>query len=190
MMASQSLDLSQPGSGPLRRIPALSKAMAALCSLTALLLAPGLVAYWLMTPADALLRDAGLPGLTGSGIGWSTRIAGIAISAAPLACLIWGLMQARRCFSAFAGGRFFTVDAVYGLRGFAIGLFASALLKPLAGAALSVLLSWDAGAGQRALVVSVGSDMLLSLLFAGMVAVITWVMAEARGIADENAQFV
>lgn len=174
---------------PLRRVRRLSRGMAILCLLTAALLPLGLLAYWLMTPAEELLRDAGLQA-AGRDIGWAHRTAALVLSAIPLACLVWGLLHARRCFGAFASGHFFTAEAVYGLRGFAIGLFASALLRPLAGAALSVLLSWDAGPGMRTLSVTVGSDTLLSLLFAGMVVVITWVMAEARGLADENAQFV
>jgi hypothetical protein len=164
--------------------------MAILCLVTAIALPAGLLAYWVLTPIEALLREAGLPGVTVQDIGWASRLAAIVISAAPLSCLVWGLVQARRCFGAFAVGRFFAAEAVYGLRGFAIALFASALLWPIAGAALSVLLSWGAGAGKRALVIGVGSDTLLSLLFAGMIVIITWVMTEARSIADENAQFV
>lgn len=37
---------------------------------------------------------------------------------------------------------------------------------------------------------SFGSDSLLALLFAGWIAVMAWVMAEAMAIADENAQFI
>jgi hypothetical protein len=64
------------------------------------------------------------------------------------------------------------------------------LLKPVAGAALSILLSWQTYATGKTLVVNFGSDALLALLFAGLIAVIAWVMAEAMAIADENAQFV
>lgn len=35
-----------------------------------------------------------------------------------------------------------------------------------------------------------GSDSLLALLFAGWIAVMAWVMAEAMAIADKNAQFI
>jgi hypothetical protein len=174
---------------PLRRVRRLSRGMAILCLLTAVALPLGLLAYWLTMPAEELLRDARLQ-MAGQEIGWMQRLAALVLSAIPLGCLTWGLLQARRCFGAFADGHFFAAEAVYGLRGFAIALFVSALLRPIAGAALSVLLSWGAGPGKRALVIGVSSDVLLSLLFAGMVVVITWVMAEARGLADENAQFV
>ncbi len=174
---------------PLRRARRLSRGMAILCLSAAIALPVGLLAYWLMMPAEELLRDARLQA-AGQEIGWMQRLVALVLSAIPLGCLAWGLLQARRCFNAFADGHFFATQAVHGLRGFAIALFASALLQPIVGAALSVLLSWGAGPGKRALVISVGSDMLLSLLFSGMVVVITWMMAEARGLADENAQFV
>lgn len=71
-----------------------------------------------------------------------------------------------------------------------LGVAASAVLKPLAGAALAVLLSWNGPDGAKTLVLAVGSDTLISLLFAGIVAVFAWIMAEAVEISDENDQFV
>ena len=61
---------------------------------------------------------------------------------------------------------------------------------PVGRAALSMLLSWRTYATGKSLVVNLGSDTLLALLFAGLIAVIAWVMAEATAIADENAQFI
>ncbi len=76
------------------------------------------------------------------------------------------------------------------MRDLAIAVFASTLLKPVAGAALSILLSWRTYATGKTLVVTLSSDALLALLFAGLIAVIAWLIAEAMAIADENAQFV
>jgi len=45
-------------------------------------------------------------------------------------------------------------------------------------------------AGPRALSLSLGSNELLTLLFAGMVWQIAAVMARAVALAEENAQFV
>ncbi|WP_246678429.1 MULTISPECIES: hypothetical protein [unclassified Mesorhizobium] len=57
-------------------------------------------------------------------------------------------------------------------------------------AAMSVLLTLDAPAGQHRLTLSFGSDTVLMLLAAGTIAVIAWVMAEATALAEENQQFV
>lgn len=100
------------------------------------------------------------------------------------------MLRARRSFQSFGEGRFFTADNVRALRDLAIAVFASALLKPVAGAILSIMLSWRTYATGKTLAISIGSDSLLSLLFAGLVAVIAWLMAEASAISEENAQFI
>jgi hypothetical protein len=174
----------------LNRIRSLSRVMAILCLVTALLLVAAMAYYWLATPAGALLAAASVSGATPPDIGWNLRLGGLAISMIPLSALIYGLMQARRCFTEFAGGRIFSMQTVGGLKVFSIAIAVSALLKPLAGAALSLLLSLAVVSGGRTLALTVGSDTLLTLLFAGMVAVIAWVMTDAVALADENAQFV
>lgn len=164
--------------------------MATLCSCTAALLAAAMLFYWLMTPAGSLLARAGLDGVGLSEPGYGLRTSGFLISMLPLGALIAGLVFARRCFDAFARGEVFSGETVGWLRAFAIAVVASAMLKPVAGAALSLLLSWGVRAAHMSLVLSIGSDTLLALIFAGTVAVMAWVMSEAIAIADENAQFV
>lgn len=166
------------------RIRSLARAMAVLCIVTAVLLVAGMMFYWLATPADDLLAQFG-PGEAS----WTLRAGGLAISMVPLAALIWGLLGARTCFRAFAQGKVFSAKAVGGLMTLAISVVVSTILKPLSGAALSLLMSGAAGGG-RTLAISVGSETLLALVFAGTVAVVAWVMGEAIAIADENAQFV
>ena len=191
MISSTSADPSQPAAVQrFRHIRILSRILVYLCGGTSIVLAAALVAYWVVSPDEAIHLDARLPGIAVYPIGWDVRLASMVISALPLACLIWGLLRVRRCFEAFAQGRFFTLENIHGLRDFAIAVFASTLLKPVAGGALSILLSWRTYATGKALVVNFGSDTLLALLFAGVIAVIAWVMAEAMAIADENAQFI
>ena len=174
----------------LARIRSVSRVLAYACTAISFVLAVGLLAYWLASPDEAILRDAGLNGVAFHPIGWLVRVMSLMVSAMPLACLIWGLSRVRRCFSAFAAGRFFTADNVAGLRDLAIAMLASTLLKPLIGALLSILLSWQTYAQGKSVVIAFGSDTLLALLFSGLFAVTAWLMAEANAIADEHAQFV
>lgn len=174
----------------LNRIRFFSLMLARGCLLLAALPSAGLLFYWFSTPAASIAADAQVPREWLADLGVGRRAAGFAISFVPLACLILALMSARRCFNAFAVGNFFGQDAVKGLRNFALGLLASALLKPFSAAALSVLLSSDAPAGQHSLTLGFGSDTMLALLAAGIIAVIAWVMAEASTLAEENAQFI
>jgi len=174
----------------LDRVRRRSAAMATASAAVAILLGGAMLLYWCVTPADALFRYAGLVTPPPPEIGLALRLAGFAISMIPLGALIAGLMSARRCFGHFSAGRIFSADAARSLRGFAYGVGASALLKPLAGAALSVLLSALSPDQTRSLVLDIGSDLLLSLLFAAMVAVIAGVLVEAADLAAENDQFV
>lgn len=174
----------------LDRIRFFSLLLARACVALAMLLTAGLLLYWFSASTMTIAADAQVPKEWLSGLGVGGRAAGFAISFIPLACLILALMSARRCFHAFAAGNFFGQDAVSGLRKFALGLLASALLQPFSAAALSVLLSSDAPAGQHRLTLGFGSDTMLALLAAGIVAVVAWVLSEASALAEENAQFV
>lgn len=174
----------------LRRIRLFSLVLARCFVALAAALTIAVLIYWLATPTASIAMDANIPQEWLNGIGLGRRLAGFAISFAPLACLVFALMAARRAFQAFATGDFFGQNAVSNLRYFGLGLLASALLKPVSGAALSIVLSLDAPAGQHRLTLGLDSDTLLTLLTAGIIAVITWVISEASALADENAQFV
>ncbi|BCG80671.1 DUF2975 domain-containing protein [Mesorhizobium sp. 113-3-3] len=174
----------------LRRIRLFSLVLARCFVVLAILLTLCLLFYWLTTSAGSIAADANIPQAWLSEFGLGRRLAAFAISFVPLACLVFALMAARGAFQAFATGDFFGENAIRNLRSFGLGLLASALLKPVSGAALSVLLSLDAPAGQHRLTLGLDSDTLLALLTAAIVAVITWVISEASALADENAQFV
>jgi hypothetical protein len=177
-------------SGRAERVRALSRAMAVLCVVTSLVLVAGMLLYWCLAPSSALLAGAQLPVTSAREIGFGVRSLCFIIAMVPLGVLVFGLMSARRSFNAFAAGRFFCVDAVGGLQRFSLAILAETLLKPFAGAALSLLLSAGDPSGTKTLAFSVGSDTLLALVFAGTIAAIAWVMTQAIAIADENAQFV
>lgn len=177
-------------SGRLERVRSLSRLMGALCVVAGAALVAVTLYYWAVTPSPEMLANAQLANAAPREFGGATRTFAFVISMVPLAALIWGLIQARRCFQAFADGHFFSLEAVGGLKRFALAVFASALLQPIAAAALSLLLSWGGSAGTRTLALSISSDTLFALFFAGTMTVIAWVMAEAAAIADEHAQIV
>lgn len=160
--------------------------------LVAALLTLGMLFYWLLTPAAQLLTQAGVRSSAPLSLGMGLRLSAFLIAMIPLGALIIGLLSARRTFRHLAQVQVFSTKTVCGLKSFAVAVACSALLKPIAEAALSVLsvLLSSQAAGQKSLVLTVGSDRLLSLIFAGTVAVIAWIMAEAVSIADENKQFI
>lgn len=172
------------------RIRRLSRWMALGCLAASVLLASAMLLYWVATPAHLVFALAGLPDATAADLGLPARLLAFAISMVPLGVLIYGFLNARRCFLAFAAGQIFASGPIGRLCRFALAMAISALLKPFAGAALSVVLSMIATPGSKSLILNFGSDTLIALIFAGTVAVIAWAMAEATEIADENQQFV
>ncbi len=174
----------------LARLRHLSVWMAQGCLATSVALPLAMGAYWFTTPSRALFAAAGLPGVPPMELTFAMRALGLLIALVPLGALVFGLLNARRCFRDFAAGRLYGLSTITRLRAFALGVAASALLKPLAGVGLSLLLSWHAGPGEKSLVLAVGSDTLIALLFAGTVAIMAWIMGEAIALSDENQQFV
>ncbi|WP_199902738.1 DUF2975 domain-containing protein [Azospirillum sp. B4] len=164
--------------------------MAATSAAVAILLGVAMLLYWCLTPAEILFRHAGLIIPPPQTIDLPVRLTAFAVAMIPLGALIAGLMSVRRCFGYFSVGRIFSGDAARSLQGFAFGVGASALLKPIAGAALSLLLSGLSPAHTHSLALNIGSDSLLSLLFAAIVAIIARVLVEAADVAAENDQFV
>ena len=103
--------------------------------------------------------------------------------------MAWALHGAGLCFAQFARGLHFTVAAVQALRRFARGVFAAALAGAVVPTAVVLLLT-TGGPHPAALAISLGSQHLFMLLFAGVLWQIAAVLARAVTLAEENAQFV
>lgn len=172
------------------RAQSLSRLMANVCAAICVLLPAGMMAFWLASPWPTIFAAAGLGDPARFDPTLATRLGALAISLVPIAILVWGLLRIRRTFKAFSAGHFFSESAVEGLRDFALAILVSSLLRPLVGAALTVWLTWNGPAGTRTLSISIGSDVLLAVLFSGTIYILARVMREAIVLADENRQFV
>lgn len=173
-----------------RRIARLSRLMTVAVQATTVVLPIGVALYWLGAPVAMLARDARIPVEWLAEFSLPQRLLALMASLIPLAALLWGLAQVRACLAAFSRGQLFGHEAAHGLRKLALAMAGTAAIGPIAGAAISVILSWGAPAGQKQIALSLGSDQLLMLLFAGMLALVSWTMLEAAEIAQENAEFV
>lgn len=173
-----------------RRIATLSQVtrVAALVIAVALPLAG--LAYWGFAPAEELAGAALVPAAWLAEFGVGQRRLATALALLPVLPLSWGLLRLASALEAFRQGRPFGLVAATGMRDFAIGVFACTVLKLVSGALLSVVLSWNAPAGQKQLAISVSSDMLLMLLVGAVLTLVGWALTEAAAIAEENAQFI
>lgn len=174
----------------MQRIRSLSRLMAVGCLAASGLLTAAMAFYWATTPTRTLFSQAGIANSLATEIDLPVRALAFVISMIPLGALAYGLLSARRCFNAFAVGEIFSREPTRHLKAFAVAVAVSALLKPFAGAALSVLLSASSSTGTKTLTLNIGSDTLIALIFSGTVAIIAWVMTEASDLSDENKQFI
>ncbi|WP_096697742.1 DUF2975 domain-containing protein [Polaromonas sp. AER18D-145] len=172
----------------------LNSAFAWVCALLAVAL-PLAVFYQLVTtPTEGLLLRAGVQlsalQLVMLDVELWQRVLAVVLGMVPVCCASYGLVCAMRCFSGFSQSEYFSLRNVRYLRGFAAGVFASVVAGFFGSMLISVVLTLGAPAGQRALSIGLGSNELMTLLFAGMVWQISAVMAKAVALAEENAQFV
>jgi Protein of unknown function (DUF2975) len=114
----------------------------------------------------------------------------IPVVAINVAVGLYALLQVWHLFGAYGRGVVFGPEASSRLRKLAWALMATALVRPLTKTAVIVLLTWHNPPGQRQLVISLAWEDYLSLLFGGLLLAMSWAMAEARRIEQENAGFV
>jgi len=108
----------------------------------------------------------------------------------PLGITLLGLVRLWQLFSEFREGRVFSPRALASLRGFARCLVASAVVAPIYGGVLSVILTWVNGPGRRELSLQVSSDDYTLLLLGVVLLAMSSVMTEAARVAEDNAGFV
>lgn len=112
------------------------------------------------------------------------------VSGVPLALLLFGVWRLRRLFGLFRAGVLFSVEGAGHLLRFAHMVLATVLLTPVISALLSVVLTLGNPPGQRALMLSFGSDDLSRLFAAGVLVAIAWILREAHRLQAENEAFV
>lgn len=174
-----------------QRIQRLSRILAVSCLLLITLLPIAVAIYWSVADAGALAVRANLPpgAIQGSLLTWQ-RIVGGLISEGPLALLLVGVWEARKCFKLFSAGQIFTTESVRYLRRFAGWAMVSVAAGIVAATAISVVITLNNPPGMRRLAVSIGSDQVFMLFFAGMVWLMAAVISQGQILAEENATFI
>lgn len=100
---------------------------------------------------------------------------------------LWRLWQ---LCGRYASGNVFGAATVRVLGQFARGLLAFAISGIATRTLMGLALTWDFSPGQRMLVVGIGSNDYVLLLFGVVLVAITQVMQQAARIAEDNAQIV
>lgn len=117
-------------------------------------------------------------------------ILGFVVSMIPGSLAVYAVLRLRQLFDFYAQGLIFTAENIRCLRGFALATLGFALVKPVAGALMSVVLTMTNPPGQRMLAISFGSSELTTLFVGCVFLIIAWIMDEGRELAEEQAQIV
>ncbi|OGB79234.1 MAG: hypothetical protein A2496_11065 [Burkholderiales bacterium RIFOXYC12_FULL_60_6] len=175
----------------LQRIRRLSGWLVLVCWVLVVLLPVAWLGYWMTSDAAQLALQAHLPaGVIQPGLPPWQRVAAAAANAVPMACVLLGVWQVKRCFTAFAQGQVFTAHATAHLRRFAGWTAAAALAAIVSVPVISVLLTLHNLPGERQLVVSLSSEHVFTLFFAALVWLMADIMGQGQALAEENESFV
>lgn len=173
------------------RIQRISRVLAAACLVLILALPATVLLYWALAEPAELARQVNLsPGALVVPLAPWQRALGGALTLLPVALLVSGLVQARRCFRLFTAGRVFVAESTGYLRRFAGRVAASVAAGMLCSTLLSVVLTFDNPPGMRQVAIGVGSNEIFSLLFAGMVWLMAAIIGQGRSLTEENDAFV
>lgn len=123
-------------------------------------------------------------------VGLTNKLLGALITAIPVALLMYGVWHLRQLFEQFRQGRLFSADGASHLHVFAMMLLVTMLLTPVVSALLSVVLTMNNPPGERALVITFGSNDLGQLFIAGALFAISWTLREGYRLSQENEGFV
>jgi hypothetical protein len=165
--------------------------LAMACLMLILVLPIFVLYYWAAADTGLLAVHANmLPATIQTPLHDWQRWCGAALTCLPVALMMRGLWEARLCFKQFAAGHVFTAQAVQHLRRFAGWIMASSFASLLIAPLMSVVLTFNNAPGNRHLAIGIGTDHVLTLLFAAVVWVMAAVIAQGQVLAEENSSFV
>ena len=175
----------------LARITRVSRTIAVICGVLALLLPSGLAVY-VFGFSKSLAQHPQVIQLGFSGEAFSLAAQAALLAAMLISSLpaLWALYHLRRLFQRYATGSVFTVEAAGRLKAVALALLAMVFVRPFSGMLISLAISIDLPEGQRKLAIAFGSNEVWLGLAGVMVLVIAWVIGEAAALAEENQSFV
>ena len=142
------------------------------------------MSQWMMLDADHM------GSVLNEGVPLIYRLYALVFSLTGVSFTVWALWSLRRLFLLYSRGEVFSADALRLMKNIAIAIFAGVIVTFVMHAPISLALTWYLGHGHREISLDFGSGDVASLFTAGVVLVISRVMAEAQRAADENTKFV
>lgn len=173
------------------RIRRVSKLLRGACD--AYLLLRPLLAVGIWLNLESVMRSVGpfanLP-MRMEFIGPVNVILGFLVTCIPMGLMMYGVWRLRQLFSLYSTGALFSLASARHLHVFASMLLVTVLTSPVIDILLSLVLTMNYPAGERAISINLGSNDLSMLFIAGVMFAIAWIMREGYLLAEENAEFV
>lgn len=174
-----------------RRIRWIGRSMLVVTAVTAAGSALGYCFLCFMPGAlDQAIRSQILPGDAPYVLTPRVVAVALALSAAPLAAVEWGLWNAALLFRSYSAGSVLTEAIGRRLRRFGAALIALPVLGFVMRPVGSLLVTMNNPPGQRQMVLSADLSGLILVVAGAIIIGIGWGIVEAARIADENRSFV
>ena len=180
-----------------QRLKLASQIMAAIATFAAIII-PALVLAKYLFPEQMWFGAAFAPShLVGTNefpltreVAIFNRAIAFACATVPLGFAVWALLSLRRLFLLYARREVFSEEAPAALATIAWALCCYVLASVIAQAPITLAFSLGTPDVRPGMSLSLQMEDLTILFFAGTMRVLTRVIAQARGVAEENASFV
>jgi hypothetical protein len=151
----------------------------------------GYFAIWIVPKLRQEVLLSGL-NLSADTVTWSleSAVVGFAIGLVPVALLFSILWEALALFRHYALGEIFSSAAVLRLRRISSRLLCVAIAQPVTRTLLVLDLTFGNPPGHRLLSIGFSGTDYIMAAFGGLLLAISWVMAEAAALSEENSRFV
>ncbi|WP_086468540.1 DUF2975 domain-containing protein [Devosia lucknowensis] len=156
----------------------------------ATLLPVAALGYWLLIGDGDIRQMVGLSAEALPVIAVGQRLGAALVALLTILPLAWALVRLRVCLVCFSRGKPFASEGIRALRDFALGSMLASIAQFFSHAAMSLVLTATAIAGHKQISLGISSQMLLMIMFAGVIAALAWAMEKAAAIAEENSQFI
>jgi len=171
------------------RLKNLSRTYTALLTLSMWLAPSYYLVYWIWLndlPETFITVNVASVPLVDHPLSMALRGIGLAASILPCSALLYGLFHLRRLFVMYREGVIFSDDQVKIFKKIAWALVGWGLLSVVYESAKSILFSYGNPPGQGVVTASFDSGTVTSLIVAGTLLVIAYVMEEGRRLVEEN----
>ncbi|WP_394713694.1 DUF2975 domain-containing protein [uncultured Desulfuromonas sp.] len=173
----------------LDKIKKISKNFEVLCSALLVCVPLYYLVFWVfinVLPTSFITVNTAVVPLVDNEVSPALQMAGFVASLLPLSALTYILLKVRRLFGHYKQGEIFSFSHVELFKKTAWGLVFWVVFSMIYDSAKSIIFSFGNPPGSRVVTVGFGSSEITTLITAGMVLMIAWVMDEGRLLHEET----